>query len=260
MVSDRNFSRNLLRNLSRKLSRKQGLVWLLGLIISTTVCAQTTQSAVTPVTVKTPADPVQLETLRTYFDEIHYGSWLRRTWAAGYAEQKKQLPAWYPQAVWDEIVKAELGMDLAAVALPVYQKYMSEQAGRYAIKLFATDDGQKLAAKMFAAQDKARATGASANDAYEQALDGEIANENITVRQMLATVTPEDRRKMGEFMHSQEWMQVAGNAVEISRELSDAELAQQKTIMHEQTERHRDELLAARKAYSAGNGASAPPQ
>ena len=214
------------------------------------------QSAPQPVQVVTPADPVHLETLRTYFDEIHYGSWLRGTWARGYAEQKKQLPAWYPPVVWDEIVKAELNMDLAAVALPVYEKYMSEQACQHAIKLFATDEGQKMAAQMFAAQDKARAQGSDANSAYEQALDQQRATENEKVHAMLATVTPADRQNMNAFIRSPEWLQVANNGAQIAKELSDVELAKQEVIMHEQTQVHHDELVAARRAATTQH----PPQ
>jgi hypothetical protein len=50
------------------------------------------QAAPQPVPVVTPTDPVHLGTLRTYFDEIHYGSCLCRTWAASYAEQMKSRP------------------------------------------------------------------------------------------------------------------------------------------------------------------------
>ena len=100
--------------------------------------------------VEAPAHPVQLETLQTYFDEVHYGSWLRRMWSAGCVDQAKQLPPWYPPTVWEAIVKAGLNMNLVGVALPVYQKYMSEEVAQHAIKLFATDEGQKMAAQMFA--------------------------------------------------------------------------------------------------------------
>ena len=230
--------------------------WRIAICLTALLSPMVLRAQAPAVAVVTPTDPVHLETLRTYFDEIHYGSWIRRTWAAGYAEQKKQLPAWYPTAVWDEIVKAELNMDLAAVALPVYQKYMSEDACQHAIKLFATDEGQKMAAQMFAAQDKARAEGASANSAYEQALDDQRASENQKVHAMLATVTPEDRKNMNAFMHSQAWLQVATNGAQIAKELSDAELVKQGEIMHEQTQVHHDELVAARKA----SGAARPPQ
>lgn len=208
-----------------------------------------------PEAVQTPAHPVRLETLRTYFDEIHYGSWLRRIWAEGYVRQGKELPAWYPQAVWDAIVKGELSMDLAEVALPVYQKYMSEEAAQHAIKLFATDEGQKMAAQMFAKQEAARAAGESANDAYADALAQERTVENAKVHEMLATVTPADRREMATFMHSQDWLQIQTNATRISQELSEAQLAKQKEIMHAITEAHKDELIAARKAYQAQHGA-----
>jgi hypothetical protein len=212
------------------------------------------QTAAASVTVTPPANPVTQETLQTYFEEIHYGSWLRGMWASGYAGQKKELPAWYPPAVWDEIVKAELNMDLAVVALPVYQKYMSEEAAQHAIKLFATDEGQKMAAQMFAGQEQARAAGENANDAYTQALLQERAVEDGKVRQMVATVSPEDRREMMTFLHSAEWKQVQANASLIARELNDAETAKQKEIMHTMTELHRDELIAARKAYAAQHG------
>lgn len=199
-------------------------------------------------------DPIREETLRTYFDEIHFVSWNRKMWELQFQKQKQQLPPWYPVSVWKETTDTIEAMDIVPIALPVYQKYISETTGRHMIKLFATKQGQATAAKMFAEQGRLQAAGENADDAYTETLAAARANEDATVAKMFAALTPADQKELAVFVKSTEWMRADADGPAISKEMSVALLERQKEIVHEVAIKHHDELVAAKRAYDAEHG------
>ena len=107
---------------------------------------------------KTPEHPVTEEQLRTYFAVCHVTDISRQLTHEKLEAQRKQLPAWYPQSVWDEIEDAVDKMDMPLVTLPIYQKYLSEGDARMLIE-FATPQGQEAARKFLAATVQAQHSG-----------------------------------------------------------------------------------------------------
>ena len=201
-------------------------------------------------------DPIHEETLRTYFDEIHFVSWNRKMWDFQFQKQKQQLPPWYPLSVWKETTDTIESMDIVPIALPVYQKYVSDETGRRMIKVFATPQGQAMAAKMFADQGRLQEAGENANDAYTQALAADRAREDMAVSKLFSSLTPADQREIAAFVRSPDWKRMDTDGPVISRAMSDALLEKQKEIVHAVSMKHHDELVAAKRAYEAEHGTS----
>jgi hypothetical protein len=87
-------------------------------------------------------------------------------------------PASYPQAGWDEVEDAIDNLDLPKVALPVYQKYLSESDAGLLIKLFAPPQGQKLAQSILTRDAQAQHAGARMQPEYSQTLQRQAGRDN----------------------------------------------------------------------------------
>src|SRR5260370_30162006 len=147
-------------------------------LLSLFLCANATSQGQKPVqptssglkATKPPEHPITEEQLRTFFKLIHFLSANRPLIHEKLELQRKQLPEWYPQSVWDEIANAIDNIDYPKVALPVYQKYVSEDDAKFFNRFLATPQGQKLAQSLYSKETQAVHEGAAPLEAYEQAL------------------------------------------------------------------------------------------
>jgi hypothetical protein len=119
---------------------------------------------------KPPTHPVTEEQLRAYFAVCHIATVNRPLIHEKLEAQRRQLPEWYPRTVWDEIEKAIEAIDLPWVALPTYQKYMSENDVQFLTRFMATPQGQKLLVDFWEANIRAQHAGVTPLDAHNQRL------------------------------------------------------------------------------------------
>jgi hypothetical protein len=205
-----------------------------------------------PVAVQSvPEHPVTEATLRRYFEVCHFSAYFRESLELQSETQQATLPSWYPPEVWTDIVQTIGQLDVAAIALPVYQKYFSEEATQNATRLFLTPAGQATISKVYAKTLKGEASGDSAIDARRKALEAERATEDADVRKMLGSMTPKEERDVQAFVQSAEWKRMNGLSGQVFKEFSAALQARVGEVMHEVTVKHTDELRKALRDYKA---------
>ena len=218
-------------------------VLIVGLVCVTGLCSDAQDVA--------PEHPVTEATLRRYFDVCHFGARNREQIDAQLAVQRRTLPEWYPSAVWDEIVAGIERLDVVPIALPVYQRYFSEDAAQNAIRLFLTPGGQAMVSKAYDEAVLRENAGENALVARQNVLNGIKAEEDAKVRAMMASMTPKEREQTEVFIRSAEWKRLNGLSGQIAKEFAEAYVAEQEKVLHEVSEKHRDELGKALRDYKA---------
>jgi hypothetical protein len=222
------------------------------LVLSFTGAAQQ-PGAEAPASVVAPVHPITEATLRRYFEACHFDVRNRESLEAQFEAQRLQLPAWYPKAVWDEIVKTIEEMDVVDIALPVYQRYISEEAAQNAILLFVTPEGQAMVKKVYDQAIQHESSGDSALEARRKALAALQDEEDAKIHKMLDSMTPQQHRAVEAFVRSEEWKRMNANSGQLAKEFNSVLIARQEQIAKEITQSHQEEFAKAIREYRAAH-------
>lgn len=220
--------------------------FLLVLLAWTALAQEESKAAVRP-----PDHPITEEQLRTYFKVCHFESVSRQLTDEKLEQQRKQLPAWYPSAVWDEITAAIDGIDLPLVALPVYQKYLGEEDAKWLIRFFATPQGQKLVQVVLTKDVQAQHAGDAPLEAREKTLAALQQNEGDEVRRVMTGINPQDMRDMEK--HAARMQQLQPVLGQIRQEFAQAVIDKQQELSKAIVSRHMAEMVEARTKYEAAH-------
>ena len=198
---------------------------------------------------KRPERPISERTLRRYFEVCHFPLYNRENLEAQFRVQQGALPPWYPPEVWSETVQAVENIDVVPLALPIYQKYFSEQAGVNAIRLFVTPQAQAVIQKLYERELQLMASGDPAQLTRRKALVAERDKEDRTVREILSSMTPAERHEMNVFVQSAEWRRLNSLGDRIRQEYNQPYLIEQKRVEKLIADKHAEEIMHARQTY-----------
>ena len=205
-----------------------------------------------------PEHPVSEEQLRTYFKVCHIESISLQLTHEKMEQRRKQLPEWYPQLVWDEIEQAVDNIDLPQVALPIYQKYLSEEDAGWLIKFSATPQMQKLIRSILEKDRALQYEGVDPNQARNQAV-ARVAEEqeNAELGRLATLMTPADERELKLRVTHLEQMQplLAQLRSEYNQALKDKQTELAKAI----TSKHAGELSQAKRKFEAEHPPDSQP-
>ena len=198
---------------------------------------------------KPPEHPVTEDELRTFFAVCHTGTFNRAFVHEKLEAQRKQLPAWYPQPVWDEIEKAIDNIDLVQVALPVYRKYLSEDDVQWLSKFLATQQGQQMVMDSNEAAIRSLHSGANPEQAHQEAL-AYLAHEDQTrLNQLVGHLSPSEKQDL--LKHGERFKALQPTIHLISQEYGQDLKNKQTDMAHSIALSHQAELTEAKKKYEA---------
>jgi hypothetical protein len=195
--------------------------------------------------------PATESTLRRYFEVSHFEVRNREGLETQLEVQQKTLPLWYPADVWADTVDGVLAIDALSIAMPIYQRYFSEEGTQNAIRLFVTPAGQEMLNKMYSTAKKDEVAGDSATEARRKALDDEQTRQNEDGRKILDSMTAKDKQEVLAFSRSAEWKRMNAVSDEMYKEFNAAYLVKQKEVVHVSAVKHADELRKALRDYKA---------
>jgi len=198
-----------------------------------------------------PEHPATPATLRRYFEVCHFAYRNRQGLEPQFAAQQKTLPAWYPADLWKDTVEAVRNIDVIEVAIPVYQKYYSEEATQNAIRLFVTPQGQAMVNKVYDKTLEQVSEGDTVTEARKKVLAEERATEDAEIRQMLKSMTPEQERETAAFVQSAEWKHMNAISDQVFKDFIATYFAKQKEVMRAVALEHQAELRKALQDYKA---------
>jgi hypothetical protein len=204
-----------------------------------------------PQAIQPPEHPISEEQLRTYYNVCHIPSLSRELTHEKMEAQRKQLQAWYPQSVWDEIEDAIDNIDLPKVALPVYQKYVSEDDAKWLIKFMATPQGQRLLQSVLMKDAQAQQAGEAPIPARDQAIASLMRNEGEEVERVVSSMSSKDLRDLeSRSAHLQQMQPVLA---QMRKEAGQATMDTQVELMKAIVAKHQSELAEARHSYEASH-------
>lgn len=238
---------------------KFSILLAFGLVATSAMCAQETKAPAASTTESAesvpppPEHPVTEEQLRTFFAVTHYASLNRRVTHAKAEAQRSQLPEWYPQPVWDEIVKAIDDIDLPQVALGIYQKYIGQADMDWMNKYMATPSGQESAKALLEAEIRAENSGATPLEARRKALEYLSQEDPSEIQKIASMTTPAERRDLAAHQDAMRRLQLSVNR--IFPEFSAALMAKQIELTKGIAYKHQMEMTEAKRKYDAAHEA-----
>jgi hypothetical protein len=170
---------------------------------------------------------------------------------------RKQMPEWFPQSVWNEIADSVENIDMATVALPVYQKYISEDDQKFLNRFLATPQGQRAAqAVMTKVTEQAQNARPTSETKYRQAMAELEREEGVEIERTLSGMSPTELRDV-ESLRAH-WEQVQPVLGQMRNELQQALGAKQEELARTIKTKHQSELIEAKRSYDASSHGSVP--
>lgn len=205
-----------------------------------------------------PERPVTEEQLRTYFKVCHIESFSLQITHEKMEQRRKHLPDWYPQSVWDEIEQAIDNIDLPQVALPIYQKYLSEEDAGWLIKFSATPQVQKLIRSILEKDRALQHEGVDPTQARDEAV-ARVAEEeeNAELSRLAALMTPADERELK--LRAPHLQQMQPLLAQLRAEYSQALKDRQTDLAKAITSKHAAELSEAKRTFEADHPPDSQP-
>jgi hypothetical protein len=207
----------------------------------------------TPPAPVPPSDPATEATMRRFLEVCHFVSHNREGMEKQFELQHKTLPSWYPPQMWADTVRAVEEIDVLSLAVPIYQRYWSDESAQNAIHLFVTTAGQAMLAKVYGKEMTFVEAGDNPALARRKALEAQRADEDAEVHKMLDALTPQERQKAEAFTRSEEWSRLQRLSPQIGQEFREAYLGKQKEVMAAVAKEHEAELHKAVDAYRAAH-------
>jgi hypothetical protein len=165
---------------------------------------------------------------------------------AGLEGQRKTLPPWFPSTVWDDVEGKIESIDTVALLLPLYQRYVSEDAATAMIFLYQGSTGEALAkARLQARLDAFHGGNESLEGRDKALLNGDSQSDpKILFQKRVAEFTPEQRALMLQSIQGIEnfW-------IYIDKEANPLLQAKANEVMQSTLAAHDDELRHAQQMY-----------
>jgi hypothetical protein len=98
-----------------------------------------------PYSVPRPSHPVTQRQLEILFERFGSAEAQVAFVHDALEKQRAKLPAWFPQSVWSEVIRRVEGINQISVALPEYQKYLSEEDADALLVYYDGETGKQLA-------------------------------------------------------------------------------------------------------------------
>jgi hypothetical protein len=229
--------------------------WLLALVPPRASAVPQEQKASEPASAllatKPPEHPITEGQLRTYFKVVHILSINRQLTHEKMEVQRKKLPEWYPQSVWDEIEDAIDNIDLAKVDLPVYQKYISQDDANGLTKFSATPQAQHMIQAILEKDVQKQHAGAPPLQARDQAIADLQRDEREELNRIVSSMSPEDSHYLeSHYVHFQQMQPLLA---QMQREAGQATRDKQTELMKAIVAKHQSELADAKRSYEASH-------
>jgi hypothetical protein len=231
---------------------------IVGLLLCVTATSQdqhATKTSSEPQAIEPPEHPITEEQLRMYYNVCHIPSLSRQLTHEKMEVQRKQLPEWYIQSVWDEIEDAVDNIDLPKVALPVYQKYVSEDDANFLIRFMATPQGQEMIQSVLTKDAQAQHAGTAPLQARGQSIAKLARNEGQEVERIVSGMSPKDLRDLES--RSPHLQQMQPVLTQMRMETGQATMDEQVKLTKAIIAKHQSELAKAKRSYEASH-ASVP--
>jgi uncharacterized protein YnzC (UPF0291/DUF896 family) len=202
-----------------------------------------------------PQYPITEDQVRTIFKVAHYESYNLPLLELKLEQQRKQLPPWYPQGVWDEIVRAIENVDVPKLALPVYQKYLSTEDASWLIRFTSLPQGQEIIKKAMSEEAALQTQGVDPLKAYDKTMQHLANEEGAEVARIANEMAASEEQEL--LTHGERFRQMQPLFAQMRQEYFELIKAKHVEIAKAVAAEHASELREAKRRYEAANPADA---
>jgi hypothetical protein len=150
-----------------------------------------------PASIQPPEHPVSREQLQKFFTSLNYFESQKSFLHNGLEAKFKTMPAWFPRSVWQDAENRIEEIDVVSVALPIYQKYISQEQADALILLLDGPTGQQIARLLSGRALQALQTGARGSAADELAMKASNAGGDSEIfAKRIRELDPNQQDKM----------------------------------------------------------------
>jgi hypothetical protein len=234
-----------MRRSLRRLHALLAIAAALGSTLSVWSEAKTTTTRTPPQTLR---NPITRNQLRRYFVASLLLETTRRQMQEQLAQKQKALPPYFPEAVWQEIKQKVGNLDLVDVALPVYQRYFTEQDGEVIDLMYQGRIGHEYAAATMKSRMDASHRGLEGS-AEDRAAEQSVAEAQVSElrNKRYSELTPKQIAAVREFQART--AKTTENGLKVDDEQNIAVQAKWKELVQSTLAVHRADLEAAKQAY-----------
>jgi len=197
-----------------------------------------------------PVRPVTLQQLRRFLDEIDFIAAERKRLHDSMEAQRKSLPVWYPAAVWNDIESNVEAIDIAAVALPAYQRYMNDIDGNILIRAYAGAAGRKIAEQTRDAEEAENSRNPD-SEVRERAMREAVEANPMAASEVEKSIGVEERKGANIFSTTLTDEQVAPVENWINQSVQIAIQAKIREVVSQVAKGHWDELVKDKADWTA---------
>jgi hypothetical protein len=196
-------------------------------------------------------NPTTEDQVRTIFKVAHYESYNLPLLELKLEQQRKQLPPWYPQPVWDEIVHAVEDVDVPKLALPVYQKYLSADDASWLIRFCSLRQTQEVIKKMMSEEVALQTEGIDPLKAHDETMQRLANEEGEEVARIVNKMSASEKQDL--LAHGERFRQLQPLMAQMRQEYSELIKARQVELARAVAAAHADQLREAKRRYEADN-------
>jgi hypothetical protein len=194
--------------------------------------------------------PITELQLRTYLNDSMLLAASQQHIQEGLDQTRKTLPAWFPNAVWNDVKRDVAAVDLPALLLPIYQQHFTEADGFALSLLFEGPAGHAYAEAALQSRLTAMHQGLEGSAAESAAIHSDSQSDVEALRKKrVAELTPEELsalRALGASGH-----QTRADGLRLDDEQNVVLQKKMNEVMHATLAAHNSELVAAQRAYQA---------
>jgi len=144
-----------------------------------------------------PEHPITLEQLRTLVQQERAIEPMKQLTLQEAERQRKTLPPWFPSSVWDAVEKRIMAIDIPAVLLPTYQRYLSRENADAMILFFQGPRGAQIAEHFTQREAASAYSGTSGAATTARALDETSRSGDIGLAaKRMSELSPEDQKRV----------------------------------------------------------------
>jgi hypothetical protein len=202
-----------------------------------------------------PVRPVTLQQLHRFLDEIDFIAAERTRLHDSMEAQRKSLPVWYPAAVWNDIESNVEAIDIAAVALPAYQRYTNDVDGNILIRAYAGAAGRKIAEQTRDAENSRNPD----TEVREQAMREAVEANPMAASEVGKSIGVEERKGANIFSTALTDEQVAPAEDWINQSVQIAIQAKIREVVSQVARSHWDELVKDKADWTAHQAPTSAP-
>jgi hypothetical protein len=192
-----------------------------------------------------PEHPITIDQLRILVQQQRAIEPMKQLTMEEAERQRKTLPPWFPSAVWDDVEKKIMAIDIPVAILPAYQRYLSQENADALILFYQGPLGGQIAEHFIQREAASARSGTSGAATTAHALEETSQSSDVDLgAKRMNELSPDDRKRVLAAVQA-----VSSTWKPISDEMAESYDNLVNSVIQKEIAAHNKELLIAQQTY-----------